>query len=100
MPQRAQLEFFGDAESEAAFARDLAAAEAIGARLVEFDFEPFAEVARLLYEGAWVAERYAATKPLIETEPEASIRSPARSSKAPASSTRSPPSKDSTGSPI
>ena len=28
---------------------------------------PFAEVARLLYEGPWVAERYAATKPLIET---------------------------------
>ena len=35
--------------------------------IVEFDFEPFAEVARLLYEGPWVAERYAATKPLIET---------------------------------
>ena len=32
---------------------------------------PFAEVARLLYEGPWVAERYAATKPLIETNPDA-----------------------------
>jgi allophanate hydrolase len=44
-------------------------AESLGARLVEFDFEPFAEVARLLYEGPWVAERYAATKPLIATNP-------------------------------
>ena len=56
--------------AEAAFARDVAAAEALGARIVEFDFEPFAEVARLLYEGPWVAERYAATKPLIESNPE------------------------------
>ena len=63
--------FFGDAEAEAAFSRDLETIESLGARLVEFDFEPFAEVARLLYEGPWVAERYAATKPLIETHPEA-----------------------------
>ena len=42
---------------------------ALGATIVEFDIEPFAEVARLLYEGPWVAERYAATKPLIETQP-------------------------------
>ena len=39
--------------------------------MIDFDFAPFAEVARLLYEGPWVAERYAATKPLIETHPEA-----------------------------
>ena len=43
----------------------------LGARIVEFDFEPFGEVARLLYEGPWVAERYAATKPLIESNPDA-----------------------------
>ena len=47
------------------------AIESLGARVVEFDFEPFGEVARLLYEGPWVAERYAATKPLIESNPEA-----------------------------
>ncbi len=69
VPRRDQLEFFGDAEAEAAFSRDIAGAQALGARLVEFDFEPFAEVARLLYQGPWVAERYAATKPLIEEDP-------------------------------
>ena len=69
VPRRDQLEFFGDKESEAAFARDVAAAQALGANVVEFDMEPFAEVARLLYEGPWVAERYAATKPLIEKDP-------------------------------
>jgi allophanate hydrolase len=71
VPRVDQRSFFGDAECEAAFARDLAFIDGLGLRLVEFDFEPFAEVARLLYEGPWVAERYAATKPLIETHPEA-----------------------------
>ena len=44
---------------------------ALGHEIVPFDLAPFAAVARLLYEGPWVAERYAATKPLIETNPEA-----------------------------
>ncbi len=69
VPRADQRLFFGDAAAEAAFARDLEVARALGARVVEFDFEPFAEVARLLYEGPWVAERYAATKPLITTDP-------------------------------
>jgi allophanate hydrolase len=69
VPRVAQLEFFGDGEAEAAFARDVRAVEALGGRVVEFDLEPFSEAARLLYEGPWVAERYAATKPLIETNP-------------------------------
>jgi allophanate hydrolase len=69
VPRRDQLEFFGDKEAGAAFARDVAAAQALGANVVEFDIEPFAEVARLLYEGPWIAERYAATKPLIENDP-------------------------------
>ena len=71
VPRPAQRKFFGDRESEAAFARDIARLAALGAEIVEFDMEPFYAVARLLYEGPWVAERYAATKPLIETDPAA-----------------------------
>ena len=71
VPWQSQRQFFGDAEAEAAFARDIERATGLGASIVEFDFEPFAAVARLLYEGPWVAERYAATKPLIESNPEA-----------------------------
>jgi allophanate hydrolase len=71
VPRVGQREFFGDLEAEAAFSRDVAAMASLGSRIVEFDFEPFAEVARLLYEGPWVAERYAATKPLIERDPNA-----------------------------
>lgn len=70
-PRKDQLQFFGDAEAEAAFARDVASVAALGAQIVEFDFGPFDEVAKLLYEGPWVAERYAATKSIIESQPEA-----------------------------
>lgn len=65
------LEFFGDAESEAAFARALAAAAALGAELVPIDFAPFAELAALLYQGPWVAERFAAVEALWRLHPEA-----------------------------
>jgi allophanate hydrolase len=71
VPRPDQRQFFDDADSSAAFSRDLQHVESLGARIVEFDFEPFAEVARALYEGPWVAERYAAVKSLIETNPEA-----------------------------
>jgi allophanate hydrolase len=68
---KAQRRWFGDAAAEAAYEDNLAALTAAGATLVEVDFEPLQAVARLLYEGPWVAERYAATKPLIEEQPEA-----------------------------
>jgi allophanate hydrolase len=69
IPKPSQRKFFGDAEAEASFERDLASVAALGATLVEFDIEPFYATARLLYEGPWVAERYVATMPLIENDP-------------------------------
>jgi allophanate hydrolase len=71
VPRPDQRQFFDDANSSAAFSRDLQLIESLGARLVEFDFEPFAKVARALYEGPWVAERNAAVKSLIESNPDA-----------------------------
>jgi len=71
VPRSDQRQFFDDKEASAAFSQDLELAQSLGARIVEFDFEPFAEVARALYEGPWVAERYATVKPLIESNPEA-----------------------------
>lgn len=46
-------------------------ARASGATLIELDFEPLFEVAALLYDGPWVAERYAAAQALIEAQPDA-----------------------------
>ena len=41
---------------------------ALGARTVEIDFTPFAKVAKLLYEGPWVAERYAGVGNFVATD--------------------------------
>jgi len=67
----AQLKFFGDEDYEQAYRDTLAALQAQGVQLREIDYAPFDEIARLLYEGPWVAERYVATLPLIEEQPEA-----------------------------
>jgi allophanate hydrolase len=71
VPLVGQRKFFGDAAAETAFAADVERLRSLGATIVEIDFEPLHEVARLLYEGPWVAERYAATKALVESRPEA-----------------------------
>lgn len=65
------LEFFGDALAEAAFGAALERLRALGVELVEIDFAPFAELAALLYQGPWVAERYVTMERLLQTDPEA-----------------------------
>ena len=73
VPDAAGLRFFGDDAYEAAWRATLDALSAADASssFVEIDYAPFDEAARLLYEGPWVAERYVATLPLIETDPDA-----------------------------
>jgi len=61
-----QLEWFGNTESPALFAAALERLRSLGAEIVEVDFAPFLETARLLYEGPWTAERYAAVGEFIE----------------------------------
>ncbi|MGE5153396.1 MAG: allophanate hydrolase [Bdellovibrio bacteriovorus] len=65
------LQFFGATENEGLFAAAVARLRELGGEPVSLDFGPFAEAARLLYEGPWVAERYAAIEPFIERQPEA-----------------------------
>lgn len=40
------------------------------AEVVEIDFSPMFELAKCLYEGPWVAERYAATREFMKTNPD------------------------------
>lgn len=70
IPRPDQLQFFGDAAYAQCYAEAVAHASALGAELVEIDFAPFAETARLLYEGPWVAERYQAIREFIDAHPE------------------------------
>jgi allophanate hydrolase len=67
VPAKADRKFFGDASMEAGFEAALASVEKLACRLVEVPFSDFYATANLLYEGAWVAERYAAIEDFIET---------------------------------
>ena len=62
---------FLDAASEAAWASTLEHAEALGWVVVPVDPAPFHEAGALLYEGPWVAERFAAVGAFIAAHPEA-----------------------------
>ncbi|AWN37183.1 allophanate hydrolase [Methylobacterium radiodurans] len=70
LPDAAGLRFGGDPLSEAAFAATRADLEAIAGPAVPVDMGPMFRVAGLLYDGPWVAERYAAIRPVMETRPE------------------------------
>jgi allophanate hydrolase len=60
VPRADQMTFCSDRFAAAAWQRALSRAHALGWEVAEIDFEPFAEAARLLYEGAWISERFAA----------------------------------------
>ncbi len=67
----ASLEFFGDAQAAAVFDDAVRALRADGAQVEPIDFAPFGELAALLYQGPWVAERFAAVESLWQDNPDA-----------------------------
>ena len=70
IPRAEQLEFFGDTEYARLFFDSVKRLEKLGGQCVEVDFAPFRMAARLLYDGAWIAERYDAVGEFIERNPE------------------------------
>lgn len=71
VPRAEQLQFFGNRDAAALFQKRCAALQAIGGIAVEIDFAPFLNAARLLYEGPWVAERYAAIREFFDAHADA-----------------------------
>lgn len=67
VPRNDQLQFFGDEEYARLFDEVRIKTRDLGAQIVEVDFTPFLDAARLLYEGPWVAERYAGIASFIAT---------------------------------
>lgn len=63
--------FFGDEVQADSFAGSLDTLKSHGATIVELDFTPFYAVAEMLYEGAWVAERYTVVEDLMRDTPDA-----------------------------
>jgi len=73
VPARAERCFDGDAEAERLFEDSLARLKPLGAQIVEIDFTPFRQTAALLYQGPWVAERWAALR--VSRPPRRSVSS-------------------------
>jgi len=71
VPRPDQREFFGDDAARREYESGVARLIALGGTPVEFDYAPFLAVARLLYEGPWVAERTAAVGELLARKPDA-----------------------------
>jgi allophanate hydrolase len=71
VPRTDQLQFFGDSDYAKLFDAAVIRLQGLGGQRVEIDFEPFLDTARLLYEGPWVAERYAAIADFIARRPQA-----------------------------
>ena len=69
IPRTSDLFFDGDAQSAAAFEAARRHYAGLGASFVDIDLTPFLETARLLYEGAYVAERHAAVGDFIAAHP-------------------------------
>lgn len=63
--------WFGDARAEAAFGEAVEAWRALGADIRPLDFTPLHDLAALLYQGPWIAERYAAVGEFIESHRDA-----------------------------
>lgn len=70
VPDPLQLKFFGNESYQELYLESIRRLESLGHTRKTIDFSPFLEAAKLLYEGPWVAERYWATKDLIENSPD------------------------------
>lgn len=69
VPDEKDLQFFGNNGMRRLYDDAVLQAEALGGTKVTFDLEPFLQVAELLYDGPWVAERLAAIGPFYREHP-------------------------------
>jgi len=60
--------WFADELQRAAYEKALIQAQALGYQLIPTDFSPLFELAALLYQGPWVAERYAAVGEFVDRD--------------------------------
>ena len=64
-----EIDFSEDPDTPKLFADAVRNLEAQGGIAVSIDLTPFTEAARLLYDGPWVAERWAAVGKFVESHP-------------------------------
>lgn len=71
VPSKPTIEFFGDLAQELMFEASLGKLTQAGNSIVPLDFSPFYDVASMLYQGAWVAERLSVIEDLLRERPKA-----------------------------
>ncbi|SCW03577.1 LAFE_0G13542g1_1 [Lachancea fermentati] len=71
-----ELPWYGETENPILYAKAVENLKKTGANIITVDFEPLLDLARCLYEGAWVAERYEATRDFFATNPPSSSLDP------------------------
>jgi len=70
VPSDETIEFFSDHHQADAFVAALEALRDRGALVMPLDFAPFFELAAMLYQGAWVAERFTVIEALLADDPD------------------------------
>jgi len=73
VPRSDDLQFFGDGDYARLFETSVEQLQSLGFTPVIIDFRPFLEAARLLYEGPWIAERFAAVGDFLAANPSAAL---------------------------
>jgi allophanate hydrolase len=71
IPSAGSIKFLGDTVQAESFYAAVDLLKTSGAKIQEIDFSPLYAVAQMLYEGAWVAERYTVIEDLLKRDPEA-----------------------------
>lgn len=70
VPSESTRIFHGDTAAEALFDAAIRTLERIGGTAVEFDYRPLHAAAKMLYEDAFIARRYANLRPIVEAHGE------------------------------
>ncbi|RVU35124.1 allophanate hydrolase [Hwanghaeella grinnelliae] len=71
VPDANSRKFFGDSAQAESFEAAIEQIKAFGAQIEHIDLTPFYQIAEMLYEGVWVAERNTVVEPLLKTKPDA-----------------------------
>ena len=77
VPRAEQRQFFGNNDNLRLFNAQIALLQKLGGEAIDIDFSPFLEAGRLLYEGPWIGERFAAIREFFKRNNEEVI-SPVR----------------------
>jgi len=63
-------QFLDDGQYQKAFAKAIENSKGMDVELIQVDIDPFVKAGKLLYDGPWVAERFAVTEDFLKSNPD------------------------------